>query len=132
MPSRTRSRQGRAQTRKPQTKAAPAKVARKTAARKQAAPLKSARAKSSRDKVKAHRKRMRDKGFRLFQMWLPDISTPEFRAQAHKAAQAIANSPEEAEIQAFLDSVSWLNSEEARALAEREPPPEKWWRESSD
>ena len=132
MPFKTKSRPGRAQTPKPQTKAAPVKVARKTAMRKQARPPESKRATSSRDKVNAHRKRMREKGFRLFQMWLPDTSTPEFRAQAHRASLAIANSAEEAEIQAFLDSVSWLNSEDAQALAEREPPPEKWWREPSD
>ena len=130
MPSKREPRCGTARRRK--TQAASTKVARKTAARKQAGPPTSKRAASSRDKVKAHRKRMRDKGFRLFQMWLPDTSTPEFREQAHRASLAIANSAEEAEIQAFLDSVSGLTSEEAEALAEREPPPEKWWREPSD
>jgi hypothetical protein len=34
-------------------------------------------AKSSRDKVRAYRKRMRAKGFRLVQMWVPDTGTLE-------------------------------------------------------
>ncbi len=34
-----------------------------------------ASAKSSRDKVRAYRKRMRAKGLRLVQMWLPDVKT---------------------------------------------------------
>jgi len=137
MPSKREPRCGTARRRK--TQAASTKVARKTAARKattkpagKAKQARSSRPKSSRDKVKAYRQRMRAKGFRLLQMWLPDTNTPEFRAQAHKDALAIANSPTEAEDQAFIDSVSWLTSEEAEALAEREPPPEQWWREPSD
>src|SRR5215210_6669333 len=64
-------------------------------------------AKSSREKVSAHRKRMRAKGLRLVQMWLPDTRSPEFAEQAHRASLAIANSPTEAEDQAFIDSVQW-------------------------
>lgn len=36
------------------------------------------RAKSSREKVRAYRERMRAKGLRLVQMWIPDTRTPEF------------------------------------------------------
>jgi hypothetical protein len=74
---------------------------------------KSSRAKSSRNKVQAYRARMRAKGLRLVQMWLPDTSTPEFAAAAHRASLAIANSPTEKEDQAFIDSISWLNTPEA-------------------
>jgi hypothetical protein len=66
----------------------------------------------SREKVRAHRARMRARGFRLFQMWLPDTRTPEFAAQAHRASLAIANSPSEREDQEFIDAVSWWTSEE--------------------
>jgi len=68
--------------------------------------------KSSRQKVSDYRQRMRAKGFRLVQMWLPDTRTPEFAALAHQASLAIANSPTEQDDQAFIDSVSWLTSEE--------------------
>jgi len=68
--------------------------------------------KPSRDKVRAYRKRMRAKGFRLVQMWLPDTRSPEFAAQAHRASLAIANSPTEQDDQAFVDSVQCWTSEE--------------------
>jgi hypothetical protein len=78
-------------------------------------PAKRAAAKSSREKVRAYRKRMRAKGLRLVQMWLPDTSSPEFTRQAHLDSLAIANSPTEQEDQAFIDSVQWWTSEEADA-----------------
>ena len=103
----------------------------KTATRKTAKPkttsIKRGVSKSSRDKVRAHRARMRKRGFRLVQMWLPDTRTKEFAEQAHKASLAIANSPTEAEDQAFVDSVSWWNSPEAAEL-EKSEPPTPWWR----
>ena len=46
--------------------------------------VKSARAKSSREKVRAYRKRMREKGLRLVQMWLPDTRTSELATEAHR------------------------------------------------
>lgn len=60
-------------------------------------------------------------------MWLPDTRTKEFAEQAHKDSVAIANSETEAEDQAFVDSVSWWNSAEARDL-EKSEPPTPWWR----
>ena len=83
------------------------------------------------EKVRAHRERMRKRGFRLVQLWVPDTRSKEFAEQAHRASLAIANSPSEAEDQAFLDSVSWWNSEEAAELARREPDV-PWWREPTD
>ena len=91
---------------------------------------KSSRAKSSRVKVRAYRQRLRAKGLRLVQMWLPDTRTPEFAQLAHRASVAIANSPTEQDDQSFIDSVQWLTSEEEEALARSEP--ERWWKESSD
>jgi hypothetical protein len=86
--------------------------------------------KSSRKRVRAYRKRMRAKGLRLVQMWLPDTRTPEFAEQAHRDSLAIANSPTEHDDQAFIDSVQWWTSEEAEALSQSEP--EGWWKEPSD
>jgi hypothetical protein len=53
--------------------------------------------------------------------------SPSFRWLAHRDSRAIANSPTEAEDQAFVDSISRWNSEEAAALAKSEPPV-PWWR----
>jgi hypothetical protein len=70
------------------------------------------KAQPSRDKVRAHRARMRARGFRLVQMWLPDTRTPHFAAQAHRASVAIAHGPSEQQDQTFIDAVSWWTSEE--------------------
>jgi antidote-toxin recognition MazE-like antitoxin len=89
-----------------------AKTAARKASKPKARPVKRARPKSSREKVSAHRARLRKRGLRLVQMWLPDTRTPEFAAQAHRASLAIANSPTEEEDQAFIDSVQWWTSKE--------------------
>ncbi len=102
------------------------KTARK-ASKPKSAPAKHSCAKSSREKVSAHRARLRKRGYRLVQMWLPDTRTPEYAAQAHRDSLAIANSPTEAEDQAWVDSVSWWNSPEAAELEKNEPPT-PWWR----
>jgi hypothetical protein len=107
---------------KPRAAQMRAKPAARKASTAKPAPAKLADAKSSREKVRAHRARMRKRGFRLVQMWLPDTRTPEFAAQAHKDSLAIANSPTEADDQAFVDSISWWKSSEAAALEKTEPP----------
>ena len=60
----------------------------------------------TRDRVRAYRARMKKKGMRLVQLWLPDTRSRAFRRQAHRDALAIANSPHEKDDQAFVDSVS--------------------------
>jgi hypothetical protein len=74
-----------------------------------------AKPKSSRDKVRAYRARKRREGLRLVQMWLPDVNSPEFAAEAHRQSLAVANSPGEAEDQAFIDAIT-----DPDALYERE------------
>ena len=61
---------------------------------------------SSRDKVRDYRARMRAKGMKLVQFWVPDMTSAEFRAEARRQSRAAANSPTEADDQAFIDSIS--------------------------
>ena len=61
---------------------------------------------SSRDKVRDYRARMRAKGMKLVQFWVPDMTSPRFRAEARRQSRLIAQSPHEGEDQAFLDSIS--------------------------
>ncbi len=61
---------------------------------------------SSRDKVRNHRQRLRDQGMRPIQIWVPDVTSPAFKAEARRQSQLIARNPSEAEDQAFLDSIS--------------------------
>jgi len=64
------------------------------------------RSKSSRDKVRAHRKRLRQQGLRPFQIWVPDMRSPAFAAEAHRQSLAVSKSPHAEEDQDFIDAVS--------------------------
>jgi hypothetical protein len=61
---------------------------------------------SSRERVKEHRARLRAQGLRPIQIWVPDVTSPEFKAEAHRQSLLVAQSPEEAEDQAFIDSIT--------------------------
>jgi hypothetical protein len=61
---------------------------------------------SSREKVREHRQRLRAQGLMPIQIWIPDVRTAEFRAEAHRQSLAAANSPTEEEDQAFIDAIS--------------------------
>ena len=61
---------------------------------------------SSRDKVRKHRAKLRAQGLRPVQFWVPDVNSPEFIAEARRQSIAVSNSPQAADDQAFIDSVS--------------------------
>lgn len=61
---------------------------------------------SGRERSARYRERMRAKGYRLKQFWLPDVTSPEFIAQASADARAIAASEDSADAQAFINSIS--------------------------
>jgi hypothetical protein len=61
---------------------------------------------SSRDKVRAHRKRLRQQGLRPIQIWVPDMRSPTFVAEAHRQSFAVASSAHGKEDQDFIDAVS--------------------------
>ena len=71
----------------------------------------SQRPKSSRDKVRAHRERLRRQGLRPIQIWVPDVRSRSFKAQAHRQSLAVAQSELERDDQAFIDSVSDMFNE---------------------
>lgn len=64
-----------------------------------------ARAKA-REKVRAHRARLRAQGLRPIQIWVPDVRSPAFKAEARRQSRLIAASEHEAEDQAFIDALS--------------------------
>jgi hypothetical protein len=59
----------------------------------------------TRSKVRAHRERMRKLGLRPIQIWVPDVTSPEFIREARRQSRLIAEQPEEAEVMDWLDSV---------------------------
>ena len=68
--------------------------------------MRKSKPRSSAERSRAYRARMRAKGYRRVQLWLPDTRSPEFAALAHRESLAVANSPGEADEQAFIDSIS--------------------------
>ena len=71
--------------------------------------------KTSRDRVRAHRERMREQGLRPITIWVPDVTTPEFQAEARRQARAVAESEAEKYDMQFLESLvdelPWLQGE---------------------
>ena len=64
------------------------------------------RSKTSRDKVRTHRKKLRQQGLRPIQIWVPDMRSPAFAAEAHRQSLAVARSPHAKQDQDFIDAVS--------------------------
>ncbi|MBX3531917.1 MAG: antitoxin MazE family protein [Rhizobiaceae bacterium] len=61
---------------------------------------------SSRDKVRTHRERMRARGLRPLQIWVPETRTAAFREAAHRQSLAVARSSQAGEDQAFIDAIT--------------------------
>lgn len=64
------------------------------------------RSKSSRNKVRAHRRRLRQQGLRPIQIWVPDMRSPSFAAEARRQSLAVARSARAREDQDFIDAIS--------------------------
>ncbi|MEK9660531.1 MAG: antitoxin MazE family protein [Alphaproteobacteria bacterium] len=58
-----------------------------------------------RDKVQSYRERMRARGLRPVQIWVPDTRTRAFAEAAHRQAKAVAESAQAQEDQAFIDAL---------------------------
>jgi hypothetical protein len=61
--------------------------------------------KSSRDKVRAFRERMRAKGLRLVQMWVPDTSSREPPIEAHRQTVRVSRNASAATRKAWADAL---------------------------
>ena len=64
------------------------------------------RSKSSRNKVRAHRRRLRQQGLRPIQIWVPDMRSPSFAAEARRQSLAVARSTHARADQGFIDAIS--------------------------
>jgi len=49
---------------------------------------------------------MREQGFRLVQVWVPDVRSEHFAAEAHRQSVAVASAGSGGEEQAFIEAVS--------------------------
>ncbi|MBG6212919.1 MULTISPECIES: antitoxin MazE family protein [Cryobacterium] len=59
-----------------------------------------------RDRVSAHRDRMREQGFRLVQVWVPDVRSESFALEAHRESVAVALADHANDDQSFVEAVS--------------------------
>ena len=66
----------------------------------------SAKAATSKAKVRAHRERLRRQGLRPIQIWVPDVRSPGFAAEARRQSRAVAESAHAHEDQGFVDGIS--------------------------
>ena len=60
----------------------------------------------SRDKVRAHRERLRRRGLRPIQIWVPDVRSRRFAREAHRQSLLIGTDTLERKEQEFVDAVS--------------------------
>lgn len=58
------------------------------------------------EKVRTHRARLRAEGLRPLQIWVPDVRSATFRAEARQQSMAVASSVQAEEDQAFVDAVT--------------------------
>lgn len=66
----------------------------------------SAKTMTSKAKLRAHRERLRRQGLRPIQIWVPDVRSRGFAAEARRQARAVAKSAHAREDHAFIDSIS--------------------------
>jgi hypothetical protein len=59
-----------------------------------------------RERVGAYRARMREQGFRLVQVWVPDVRSEHFAAEAARQSAAVAASDRRSDDQDFVEAIS--------------------------
>lgn len=65
-----------------------------------------------RDRVGEYRRRMRERGLRPLQVWVPDVRTATFAAEAHRQASLVAGADKSNDDQDFIEAVSTQWDEE--------------------
>lgn len=58
------------------------------------------------ERVEKHRKALRAAGLRPIQIWVPDVHSKTFVAQARRQCLLVAKSPQEQDDLAFIDSMA--------------------------
>lgn len=57
-------------------------------------------------RVSDHRQRMRARGYRPVQIWVPDVRTHQFAAEARRQALLVATADERTDDQDFIEAIS--------------------------
>lgn len=59
-----------------------------------------------RERVGEYRRRMRERGLRPVQVWVPDVRTESFAAEAHRQASLVARADESSDDQNFIEALA--------------------------
>jgi hypothetical protein len=59
-----------------------------------------------RERVGEYRRRMRERGLRPLQVWVPDVRTETFAAEAHRQASLVARADDSRDDQEFVEAIS--------------------------
>ena len=65
-----------------------------------------------RDRVGEYRRRMRERGLRPLQVWVPDVRTATFASEARRQAALVAEAGESSDDQDFIEAISTRWDEE--------------------
>ncbi|MFN8096996.1 MAG: antitoxin MazE family protein [Dermatophilaceae bacterium] len=57
-------------------------------------------------RVSEHRRRLRARGYRPVQLWVPDVRTSEFASEARRQAQLVAARGRSTDDQDFVEAIS--------------------------
>ena len=49
---------------------------------------------------------MRERGYRPVQVWVPDVRTAQFAAEAHRQAALVARTDQDSDDQAFVEAIT--------------------------
>ena len=60
---------------------------------------------SVRERVSEYRRRIRERGYQPVQVWVPDVRTAQFAAEAHQAA-LVARADRTSDDQAFVEAIT--------------------------
>lgn len=55
-----------------------------------------------------YRRRMRERGYRPVQVWVPDVRSAQFAAEAHREALALADADRDSDDMDFVEAISDL------------------------
>lgn len=66
----------------------------------------------SQENIRRYRERMRAKGFRAIQLWVPDTRSPQFAEECRRQSLLVANDPAEQrlmeELETLQDDAGWV------------------------
>ena len=61
-------------------------------------------------RAREYRERMRQRGYRPVQVWVPDVRSAAFAVEAHREARALAESDRHSDDMEFVEAISELSS----------------------